>query len=34
VGDIAIAVSSGLGLDVVIERDGWVVIAGSHTSHS
>ena len=33
-GDVAIAVSSGLGLDVVIERDGRAVIAGSHTGHS
>ena len=31
-GDVAIAVSSGLGLDIVIERDRRAVIAGSHTS--
>ena len=33
-GNVAIAVSSGLGLDVVIERDRRAVIAGGHTSYS
>ena len=33
-GDVTIAVSSGLGLDIVIERDGRAVIAGGHTGHS